>query len=139
MAIFGAPVTCADHAYRALAAAIDMFLILTQLNQDWEKRGEPSFDIGIGINSGNALVGNIGNPERMEYTAIGEEVNLAARLEALTKNLGTPVVISAQTKERITETNTGWEWQELCAVEVRGFTHPVLVYTVKITDATVDK
>jgi class 3 adenylate cyclase len=83
MAVWGAPVPAADHAERALAAAEDMMRFLETAAVEWRERYGTHVRLGVGVNSGEAIVGNIGSDKRMEYTVIGDVVNVAARLEAL--------------------------------------------------------
>ncbi|AKT43918.1 adenylate/guanylate cyclase domain-containing protein [Chondromyces crocatus] len=83
MAVWGAPVPQEDHAARALAAAEDMMRFLEAANDDWRQRYDVEIRLGIGINSGEAIAGNIGSDKRMEYTVIGDVVNVAARLESI--------------------------------------------------------
>jgi adenylate cyclase len=98
MAIFGAPIARADHAHRAVSAAEGMLQRLALLNARRAERGEDPLEIGIGINTGEAIVGNMGSPSRrVEYTAIGDTVNLAARLESATRDLGVTVLVSDET------------------------------------------
>jgi adenylate cyclase len=131
MALFGAPLPAADHARRALLAAVEMLERLGELNRAWEKRGEGTFQIGIGINSGPAVVGNIGSPRRLEYTAIGEAVNLASRLEGLNKEFGTSIILSEATAACLGEPPAGLSLEELGAVPVRGMARPVRIFTVR--------
>jgi adenylate cyclase len=81
MAIYGAPISMTDHAFRCIQTALKMRERIFELNSDWQKRFSIQIEIGIGINSGEAIVGNIGSERRMEYTAIGDVVNVASRLE----------------------------------------------------------
>ena len=83
MAVWGAPVEAADHADRALACAEDMMSFLETGRAQWRERFGVELRLAIGVNSGDAIVGNIGSDERMEYTVVGDVVNVAARLEAL--------------------------------------------------------
>ncbi|MDI3290123.1 adenylate/guanylate cyclase domain-containing protein [Polyangium sp. 15x6] len=85
MAVWGAPVAQEDHAARALAAAEDMMRFLETANESFRERYGTTIELGIGINSGEVLVGNIGSDKRMEYTVIGDVVNVAARLEAIAR------------------------------------------------------
>lgn len=85
MAVWGAPVAQEDHATRALAAAEDMMRFLETANESFRERYGITLELGIGINSGEVLVGNIGSDKRMEYTVIGDAVNVAARLEAIAR------------------------------------------------------
>lgn len=132
MALFGAPLPATDHAHRALLAALEMLEQLEALNKAWVRCGEQAFQIGIGINSGPAVVGNIGSPRRLEYTAIGEVVNLASRLEGLNKEFGTGIILSERTVACLGGAPpAGFTLEELCAVEVRGVTLPVRIFTVR--------
>ncbi len=131
MAIYGAPVFFPDHVQRAIQTAIEIQEVIDELNRSWIEKNEPPLKIGVGINTGSVLVGNVGSPERMDYTVIGEDVNLASRVEGLTKTFGTLVIIS----ERSVHTLEGagdlpWELKYLGDAEVKGFTLPVGVYTV---------
>jgi len=83
MAVFGAPASQEDHAARALSAAEDMMRFLETANEEWKEKYDVEVRLGIGVNSGEAIVGNIGSDKRMEYTVIGDVVNVAARLEAI--------------------------------------------------------
>ena len=85
MAVWGAPVAQPDHARRALAAAEDMLRFLETANQVWSSKFGIELRLAIGVNSGEAIVGNIGSDKRMEYTVVGDVVNVAARLEAVAK------------------------------------------------------
>lgn len=132
MALFGAPIPTADHARQALAAAREMLDRLKELNRAWEKQGERPFRIGIGINSGQVLVGNIGSARRLEYTAIGEEVNLASRLEGLNKEYNTSVIISERTLVYLEQGDfDAAVLEELGTAAVRGMEQPVRVFTFK--------
>jgi len=97
MAIFGAPVPQEDHADRACRVALDMINSLKTFNQHNEGFGENPLEIGIGINTGSMTVGNFGSAKRFDYTVIGDEVNLASRLEGLTKYFGVNIIISEAT------------------------------------------
>jgi adenylate cyclase len=94
MAFYGAPVRHGDDAYRAVLSAFDMIDALGQFNAGQKEKGRPPFSIGIGINYGVATVGNIGSDKKMDYTVIGDMVNLASRLEGLTKVYREPLIFS---------------------------------------------
>ncbi|MGQ0621079.1 MAG: adenylate/guanylate cyclase domain-containing protein [Panacagrimonas sp.] len=97
MALFGSPFTGPQDADNAVATAVDMVRALHELNAARALTGQPPFDIGIGIATGDVVVGNIGSPRRMEYTVIGDSVNLASRLESATKQYGVRVLLSEST------------------------------------------
>lgn len=97
MVEFGAPLDDANQEKNAVLAAISMQKKLKLLSEKWEKEGKPHFEMGIGIHTGMAVVGNIGSEIRMEYTAIGDTVNVASRLETATKLLNIPIIISEET------------------------------------------
>lgn len=99
MVLFGAPFTREDDAKRAVACALEMQLEMVNINQKMKALGLPTLEMGIGINTGEAVVGNIGSEEHTEYTAIGWEVNLAFRIE--TYAIGNQILISNSTKEAI--------------------------------------
>ncbi len=101
MAIFGTPKFQKDHALRAVKTGYLMLKKLEQLNEKWQKEGKQKFKIGIGINTGIAVAGNMGSMKRMEYTVIGDTVNLASRLESLNKDLDTQFLISQSTYEQV--------------------------------------
>ncbi len=98
-AIFGAPLAQADHAERAAAAALAMQQAMAELNEAHAGRGWPRFEMGIGINTGEAVVGNIGSEQRAKYGVVGSAVNVAARIEAAT--VGAQILVSAATWERL--------------------------------------
>lgn len=101
MAIFTAPKRQAKHAEFAVRAACEMVQAVDRMKEQWAKEGRPVFDIGVGINSGEIVVGNIGSEKRLDYTAIGDNVNLAARLETLNKEYNTRIIISEETYSRV--------------------------------------
>ena len=103
MAIFGAPVPCEDHAKKAVLAALQMREELERLNGEREAEGAAKLKIGIGIHTGECIIGNIGSERRLDYTAIGDAVNTASRIEGLTKEHGVDILISAETYAEIKE------------------------------------
>jgi len=101
MAYFGAPVAQDDHAERAVRCALAMQEALAGLNAERAARGEPALRMGVGVHTGTVVVGDIGAPRRREYTAIGDAVNVASRIEELTKLHGAPVLVSDETRRRV--------------------------------------
>ena len=125
MAIFGAPLRQTDHPYRACCTALDMIRHLKNLQNTWQQQGKPIFHIGIGINSGGMIVGNMGSENRFDYTVLGDNVNLASRLEGLTKMYGVPIIVSEMTWEQVKTQLIG---RELDIVRVKGKHHAVRIY-----------
>jgi len=117
MAVFGAPLHNDRHAYDACNAALEMMSRLKKLNEQWKERGIPVLDIGIGINTGEMVAGNMGSVERFDYTVMGDNVNLASRLEGLNKAYGTNIIISEYTKNKVE--NEFW-FRSLDLVRVKG-------------------
>ena len=127
MAVFGAPIPGPLDAENAVRAAVNMRKKLALLNVELEKRGIPAIRTGIGIHTGEVVAGNIGSPERMEYTVIGDSVNLASRLESNTKELGVDVLISDATYEK---TKHLIEVRPVKELTVKGRAQPVMTYAV---------
>jgi adenylate cyclase len=125
MAFWGAPVAVSDHAARCCRAALDMRAALATLRARWKDRGVPQFEIGIGIHTGDAVVGNFGSAQRFNYTAMGDSVNLASRLEGLNKTYGTHILVSESTHRAIGEE---FVCREVDWVRVKGRQQPVAVY-----------
>ena len=124
MAFWGAPLRDENHAQHALNAAIKMVEALKPLNVAFAEKGWPPIKIGVGLNTGNMTVGNMGSSFRMAYTVMGDSVNLGSRLESLTKNYGVDIMVSeftkAQTQDMI--------YRELDTVRVKGKDKPVTVF-----------
>jgi adenylate cyclase len=127
MAFWGAPVPVADHARRAMDAALDMSAELDRLNMEWNAAGDAStLRMGIGIHTGEAVVGNIGSLARkLDYTAIGDTVNLASRLEGLNKEYGTTILVSDVTAAAGGE---GYQLHDLGEARVKGKEREVAIY-----------
>jgi len=132
MVIFGAPEDDVYQEEHALRAALEMQRELRKLSGKWEAEGI-KIRIGVGVNSGPAIVGNIGSSKRMEYTAIGDTVNLASRLESATKELGVGILVSEYTYQAVRGTFT---FKSMGEVHVRGRNEPVMTYSVEDTDQT---
>lgn len=127
MAVFGTPFPREEDADNAIRSAIEMQQVLKRMNEDHESRGMPQLETRIGINSGDVVAGNIGSARRMDYTVIGDSVNIAARLEAANKELGTSILISDQTRQAL---KGNYRLRELDLIRVKGRLEPVTVYEV---------
>ena len=124
MALFGTPVSDINDANHAIAAAMSMSAKLKLLNRK-AFADSISFQMGIGINSGKVVAGNMGSPSRLNYTVVGDAVNLASRLEGLTKYYGVEIVVSESTKAQASD----WGFLELDKVKVKGKEEPIHIYT----------
>ncbi|HSB73780.1 MAG TPA: adenylate/guanylate cyclase domain-containing protein [Candidatus Methylomirabilis sp.] len=127
MGLFGAPLPRDDHAACAARAALEMIAQLPVLSPKWEARCGRPLRIGVGINTGDAVVGVMGADHRREYSAIGDTVNLASRLEGVTKEFKTPIVISQYTAEAVAG---AFRLRELGEIRVKGRAEAVRVFTV---------
>ena len=130
MALYSAPLDDAEHADHAVQTALAMIRTLNEMNQEWQSQGKPTLDIGIGINTGDMVAGNIGSDTIMSYTVIGDAVNLGARLESLNKDFGTRIIISESTRA---ELKGRYDIHPLGEVVVKGKTKPVAIFEVKPT------
>ncbi len=130
MALYSAPLDDADHADHAVQTALAMIRALNEMNQEWQSQGKPTLDIGIGINTGPMVAGNIGSDTIMSYTVIGDAVNLGARLESLNKDFGTRIIISESTRA---ELKGRYDIHPLGDVVVKGKSKPVAIFEVKPT------
>ena len=124
MSFWGAPITDSEHARHALYAALEMMDELKIMQADFKQRGWPEVNIGIGLNTGNMNVGNMGSEFRMAYTVLGDAVNLGSRLEGLTKNYGVNIIVSESTKNAIPE----FAFRDLDLVRVKGKNEPVAIF-----------
>lgn len=127
VAFWGAPVDDDLHAQHAVSCALAMQSKLNTLRTEWQKQGLPLFKMRIGINSGQAVVGNIGSIDRLDYTMIGDTVNLAARLESENKNHCTEILISESTYMRVKDI---FVCRELGSVKVKGKQQAVTIFEV---------
>lgn len=136
MAEFGVPVPLDDHAVRACRAALRMRDELRRLREGWRRRGMPALHARVGVNTGPVLVGNLGSYRMMDYTCMGDHVNLASRLEGLNKEYGTEVVVSEFTWRAVQAHFVG---REIDRVRVMGRDEPVAIYELLATrEAGVD-
>ncbi|MBS1986095.1 MAG: adenylate/guanylate cyclase domain-containing protein [Bdellovibrionales bacterium] len=127
MAIFGAPIEYADHASKATDAALAMMAKLPAMNAEWATRGLPPIDIGIGINTGDMSVGNMGSSKIFSYTVMGDSVNLGSRLEGINKEYGTNIIVSEFTRKHL---GPEFVCRELDRVKVKGKKLPVTIFEV---------
>ncbi len=135
MAFFGAPLDMPDHATRTCLAVLENRQKLVELRKDWAARGLPPIYARVGINSGQALVGNLGSHKRLNYSAIGDDVNLAARLEPANKAYGTYLMISEATYEQAKDAVVA---RELDLLRVVGRWRPVRVFELVGKQGEVD-
>jgi adenylate cyclase len=135
MALFGAPLEDPRHAEHAVATAIDMMHELGVLNRAWAAKGMKQLDIGIGVNSGEMIAGNIGSSSIMSYTVIGDNVNLGSRLESLNKEYKTRVIISDATRSRL---EGQYEMRPLGDVIVKGKSTPVAIFEIMVPSPLVE-
>jgi adenylate cyclase len=127
MAFWGAPVHAPDHAARCVRAALDMQTALAHLHERWRVEGLPLLEIGMGIHTGDAVVGNFGSAQRFNYTVMGDAVNLASRLEGQTKTYATRMLVSESTR---TQLGDEFVCREVDWLRVKGRKQPVAVYEV---------
>jgi len=134
MAFWGAPVAFTDHASRAVATALLMQASAARLDREFRRRGWPALHIGIGVNSGLMHVGDMGSSIRRAYTVMGDAVNLAARLEGITKVYGAGIAVGAATRTAAPE----FAYRELDLVRVKGKNEPVAIFEPVGLAATMD-
>tara|TARA_B100000579_G_scaffold186490_1_gene152011 strand:+ start:21308 stop:23185 length:1878 start_codon:yes stop_codon:yes gene_type:complete len=126
MAFWNAPIPCDNHADMALKSAIEIELLGDELEKEMEKLGLPRVKFGTGINTGTCIVGNMGSESRLDYSVIGDAVNLAARLEAETRKQDTPILYSEFTLNSFRD--TGQVYENLGSVTVKGKEDPIKIY-----------
>jgi adenylate cyclase len=126
MAEWNAPVLQVDHAARACETALLMMEEVTRLREKWREEGKPLLNVRIGVNTGEAVVGNLGSREIFDYTAIGDEVNVAARLEPLNRDFGTNIAVSESTRDEAESHRPGrFVFRRLARVALKGKTAPL--------------
>ncbi|UCZ55468.1 CHASE2 domain-containing protein [Desulfurispirillum indicum] len=125
MAFFGAPLPQDDHALRGCRVALEMIHRLDSLRDQWVSQGYPPMHIGVGVNTGQMVVGNMGSQSRFDYTVMGDNVNLGSRLEGLTKSYGVSILISQSTFELVKDTLL---CREIDLVQVKGKHLPVAIF-----------
>jgi len=135
MAFWGAPEKHADDALQSVLSGLDMIGAVEKFNENQKKIGKCEFKIGIGLNYGEVTVGNIGSERKMDYTVIGDAVNLASRMEGLTKTYHSEILISESLFEELRKTSPdcGLHYRLLDTVAVKGKTKGVRIFTVKKT------
>ncbi|MBM3571087.1 MAG: adenylate/guanylate cyclase domain-containing protein, partial [Alphaproteobacteria bacterium] len=139
MAFWNAPLDDPHHAANACRAALTMIADLSALNQNWRKEAEAEgrpfrpVDIGIGLNSGLCCVGNMGSDQRFDYSVLGDDVNLASRLEGQSKTYGVAIVVGENTRARA----PGFATLEIDLIKVKGKTKPVRIFTLAGDEAEV--
>jgi len=125
MAFWGAPYEEPGHAAKACKTALRMMDRVREMQKQWEAEGKPHLDIGIGLNTGVASVGNMGSALRRGYTALGDTVNLSSRLEGLNKDYGTHIIVNESTYEEAKD--SGFVFRELDLIRVKGKLQPVTI------------
>jgi adenylate cyclase len=134
MAFWGAPLPEAAHARNAILAGMEMLRALQELQPHFKERGWPEINIGVGINTGKVSVGNMGSELRVAYTVMGDDVNLASRLEGITKQYGVGIIVGENTKEAVPDL----VYRELDLVRVKGKDKPVTIYEPVGAEAEVE-
>jgi adenylate cyclase len=127
MAFWNAPLDDAKHAEHAVKTALEMLDDLDRFNQEIEAEGIPAFGMGLGINTGPVVVGNMGSSQRFDYTCLGDSVNLASRLEGQSKNYGVRIVLGPRTAQAVAST---YPVIEMDNIAVKGKTEGVKIYTI---------
>jgi len=127
MAFWNAPIDDGQHEEHAVQAALEMQEELKLLNAELTAEGLPNINIGIGINTGEALVGNMGSDQRFDYSVIGDAVNLASRLESSSKTLGKTLVVGEDT---VKTAKLNYNFDYVDEITVKGKTEAIKVYTI---------
>ena len=132
MAFWNAPLPCPKHAEMAVKSALEIEAEVNELKQEYKSRGLPDINVGIGINTGDCIVGNMGSESRFDYSVIGDAVNLAARLEALASRgeyIDYKTIISKDTADKI---GTGYAFADIGKIRVKGKEEEIQIYRPKI-------
>jgi adenylate cyclase len=124
MAFWGAPLPDAQHARNAILAGMEMQATMGALQDRFKERGWPPIKIGVGVNTGRVSVGNMGSEVRVAYTVMGDEVNLASRLEGITKQYGVGIIVGQNTKAAVPD----FVYRELDHVRVKGKDKPIAIF-----------
>jgi adenylate cyclase len=132
MAFWNAPLDDKDHALNAVKTGMEMLDDLDRFNKEITKEGIPAFGMGLGINTGSVVVGNMGSSQRFDYTCLGDSVNLASRLEGQSKNYGVRIVLGEKTAQLVKDT---YNVVEMDTIAVKGKTQGVKVFTIGNTIA----
>jgi adenylate cyclase len=135
MAFWGAPVEDKEHARQAVISALMMQEELKNLQADFKARGWPDIKIGIGVNSGDMTVGDMGSKVRKAYTVMGDAVNLGSRLEGITKQYGVGILVGEETRKLVNDV----VFREVDKVRVKGKDEPVAIYEPMGIEGSVDK
>jgi adenylate cyclase len=127
MAIFNAPIDLPRHQDRAVKTALDIVENMKRANEEIKRRGiDHEIKIGIGVNTGKAVIGNMGSETRFDYSAIGDAVNLGARLESATKELGVDILVGCATVE-----GSFFAFEELEPIKVKGKEDEIKIFTIR--------
>jgi len=132
LAVYGAPIAHPDHAKRACRSALDMVRAARVLQAEWIAQGLPPLDLGVGINTGPMVVGNMGSKTRFDYTVIGDAVNLGSRIESLNKQYGTHILVSEFTWRQVKDEFL--YMREIDIATVRGRSEPVRLYELMLPE-----
>jgi adenylate cyclase len=135
MAFWGAPISDPQHARNAVLAGLEMHKVLAELQPSFRDKGWPPIQIGVGVNSGRMSVGNMGSEIRLAYTVMGDAVNLASRLESITKEYGARMIVGEATRAGLDDI----VFRELDRVKVKGKDEPVTIFEPLGLSAEVDK
>ena len=127
MAFWNAPLDDSNHAKHAVDAAVKMLGKLKEFNDEIAREGVPPFGMGLGINTGNVVVGNMGSVQRFDYTCLGDNVNLASRLEGQSKNYGVQIILGPETARQV---KGSYNVVELDCIAVKGKKEGVKIYTL---------